>query len=181
MCIRDSINAEYGGLEPLGWIHTQPNELPQLSPLDVITHSRVMADNKSWDGEKTIVITCSFTPGSCTLTAYKLTPPGFEWGKSNKDTTNTSYQGYLPTFYEKVNMLLSDKFLGFYMVPDAGLWNYNFMGVRHSPNMKFALQLSNPLEFYHEMFRPAHFLNFSQMEDNDKPEVEEVDREDLFN
>jgi pre-mRNA-processing factor 8 len=23
-------------LEPLGWLHTQPNELPQLSPLDVI-------------------------------------------------------------------------------------------------------------------------------------------------
>lgn len=33
-----------------------------------------MAENPIWDGEKTIVITCSFTPGSCSLTAYKLTP-----------------------------------------------------------------------------------------------------------
>jgi pre-mRNA-processing factor 8 len=61
-------------MEPLGWIHTQPNELPQLSPQDITTHAKVMADNSSWDGEKTIIITCSFTPGSCSLTAYKLTP-----------------------------------------------------------------------------------------------------------
>lgn len=29
-------------------------------------------------------------------------------------------------------MLLSDRFMGFYMVPDVGSWNYNFM-VRPSP------------------------------------------------
>ena len=25
-------------MEPQGWVHTQPNELPQLSPQDVILH-----------------------------------------------------------------------------------------------------------------------------------------------
>ena len=70
-------------LEPLGWVHTQPNELPQLSPQDITTHAKVMADHATWDGEKTIIITCSFTPGSCSLMAYKLTPSGFEWGKQN--------------------------------------------------------------------------------------------------
>ena len=45
-------------MEPLGWIHTQPNELPQLSPQDITSHAKIMADNPSWDGEKTIVITC---------------------------------------------------------------------------------------------------------------------------
>lgn len=35
--------------------------------------------------------------------------------------------GYSPTHYEKVQMLLSDRFMGFYMVPDVGSWNYNFM------------------------------------------------------
>jgi hypothetical protein len=42
--------------------------------------------------------------------------------------------GYSPTHYEKVQMLLSDRFMGFYMVPDVGSWNYNFMvrvGYRH--------------------------------------------------
>ena len=41
-------------LEPLGWIHTQPNELPQLSPQDICTHAKTMADQSSWDGEKTV-------------------------------------------------------------------------------------------------------------------------------
>jgi hypothetical protein len=42
---------------------------------------------KSWDGERCVVLTCSFTPGSCSLTAYKLTPGGYEWGRQNKDTS----------------------------------------------------------------------------------------------
>lgn len=86
-----------------------------------------MADNPAWDGEKTIIITCSFTPGSCSLTAYKLTPSGYEWGRQNTDKGNNP-KGYLPSHYEKVQMLLSDRFLGFFMVPTQGSWNYNFMG-----------------------------------------------------
>merc|ERR1712025_1488206 len=81
-------------LEPLGWIHTQPNELPQLSPQDICTHAHVMSEHSSWDGEKTVIITCSFTPGSCSLTAYKLTPSGFEWGRTNRQEQQS--QG-LPT------------------------------------------------------------------------------------
>ena len=57
-------------LEPLGWIHTQANELPQLPPQDITSHAKLMADNKTWDGETTVIMTCSFTPGSCSLTAY---------------------------------------------------------------------------------------------------------------
>jgi pre-mRNA-processing factor 8 len=52
-----------------------------------------------------------------------------------------------------VQLLLSDRFMGFYMVPDTGSWNYNFMGVKHSPAMKYGLKLSNPKEFYHEVHR----------------------------
>ena len=48
-------------LEPLGWLHTQPNELRELAPQDVVMHSTMLADNESWDGEKTVVVTCSFT------------------------------------------------------------------------------------------------------------------------
>ncbi|KAF6096382.1 pre-mRNA processing factor 8 [Phyllostomus discolor] len=163
-------------MEPLGWIHTQPNESPQLSPQDVTTHAKIMADNPSWDGEKTIIITCSFTPGSCTLTAYKLTPSGYEWGRQNTDKGNNP-KGYLPSHYERVQMLLSDRFLGFFMVPAQSSWNYNFMGVRHDPNMKYELQLANPKEFYHEVHRPSHFLNFALLQEG---EVYSADREDLY-
>ena len=57
------------------------------------------------------LITASFTPGSVSLTAYKLTPGGYEWGRTNKDTSANPV-GYSPTHYEKVQMLLSDRFMG---------------------------------------------------------------------
>ena len=162
-------------LEPLGWIHTQPNETPQLPPVDVVTHARILEGNASWDGERCVILSCSFTPGSCSLTAYKLTPSGYEWGRQNKDATNPT--GYSPSHYEKVQFLLSDRFMGFYMVPEVGSWNYNFMGVKHSASMQYGLKLANPVEFYHESHRPTHFLEFSALEDVD---ANEADREDHF-
>ncbi|CAH8489365.1 unnamed protein product [Heterobilharzia americana] len=150
-------------MEPLGWIHTQPNELPQLSPQDITTHAKIFSDQ---DGEKTIVITCSFTPGSVSLCAHKLTPGGYEWGRQNTDKGNNP-KGYLPSHYERVQMLLSDRFLGFFMVPPQTSWNYNFMGVRHDPNMKYELQPLKPKKFYHRIHRPSHFLNFTSIEENE--------------
>ena len=43
--------------------------------------------------------------------------------------------------------------------------------------MHFELQLASPKEFYHEVHRPAHFLNFSAIEE---VEVATADREDLY-
>ena len=73
-------------LEPVGWIHTQPNELPQMSPQDVCQHANIGSNNAGlWDPEKTVCVTCSFTPGSCSLVAYRVTQSGYEWGKKSKD------------------------------------------------------------------------------------------------
>jgi len=174
-------------LEPLGWIHTQPNETPHLPPQDCAKHAQILEKNSSWDGEKAIVVTCSFTPGSCSLTAYKLTPKGYEWGRQQKDQNVGNPQGYQPSHYEKVQMLLSDRFYGYYMVPDGQPWNYNFMGVKHSANMKYALKLANPKEYYHESHRPTHFLDFASADDQDLKtsgtgavNVTEIDRENVF-
>lgn len=166
-------------LEPLGWMHTQPNELPQLSPQDVISHSRYLESNKNqWDREKSIILTCSFTPGSCSLTSYKLTEAGYEWGRLNQDPSS-NHQGYLPTHYDKVPMLLSDRFLGFYMVPENGPWNYNFTGVKHTASMKYGVKLGDPKEYYDSEHRPTHFLEFSNMEE-DNAGFAEMDHEDAF-
>ena len=43
--------------------------------------------------------------------------------------------------------------------------------------MHYELQLTNPMEFYHEAHRPAHFLNFSSLEE---VEVHTADHEDLY-
>ena len=87
-------------------------------------------------------------------------------------------QGYTPAHYERVQMLLSDKFLGFFMVPDDETWNYNFMGVKHSLGMEYNVGLGVPKEFYNEIHRPNHFLTFTTMEDSEN--VAEADVEDLF-
>lgn len=73
-------------LELLGWIKTQALELPHLSPTDVTTQAKLMADHPEL-GPSSICITCSFTPGSVSLSAHSLTIPGFEWGRKNMDTS----------------------------------------------------------------------------------------------
>ena len=88
-------------LKPLGWIHSQPNELPQMAPVDVTLHSKMLQQYSNWDGDRCIVVTCSFTPGSCSLTAYKLTPQGYDWGVKNKDMS-ANPPGYQVTFFERV-------------------------------------------------------------------------------
>ena len=65
---------------------------------------------------------------------------------------------------KKVQMLLSDTFLGFFMTPEVGSWNYNFNGVKLAVNAPVAVKLANPREFYHECHRPSHFLDFTNME-----------------
>lgn len=123
----------------------------QLSPYDLNLHSKLLIENATWNPEKCIVLTVSFTPGSCTLTSYKLSLQGYEWGKKNKDLNQS--QGFSSAFYEKVQLFLSDRFLGYFMCPDNGIWNYNFVGLGLVPNMKFALILQNPKEFYNEAHR----------------------------
>ena len=164
-------------LEPLGWMHTQPNETAQLAPRDVVTQARLVADHPdAWDGERVALVTVSFTPGSCSLAAYRVTAQGCEWGRTQAldgggaaaVATNSAYAGYQPAVHtEKVPLLLSDRFLGFYLVPDAGPWNYNFMGTRFSPSMVYGLQLDVPKEFYDESHRPIHFLNWAGEADRD--------------
>merc|ERR1711862_788475 len=113
-----------------------------------------------------------------------MTPKGYEWGISQRDPN--TFTGYLPSYAETVQMLLSERFLGFFMVPSEGSWNYNFLGHKHSPLMKYSVKLGNPKEFYHELHRPNHFTSFldldestAKMSDVDD-EDNGVDREDAF-
>ena len=47
------------------------------------------------------------------------------------------------------------------MAPPLGIWNYNLQAVRFAKNMDYALQYAQPLEFFHALHRPAHFLAFA--------------------
>jgi len=74
------------------------------------------------------------------LTAYRPTKRGLEWGKKNCHIAGgiANAQGYSSSCYEKLQMLLSNRFQGFFMVADGGLgWNYNFQGVKHKVSMDY--------------------------------------------
>jgi len=157
-------------LEPLGWIHTQPNESLQLNPPDCQQHVQFLQNLPNWNTETCVVMTCALTPASVSLAAYRVTDAGIQWAKG--DAQNTPYTTGM---YDKVQLLLSDVIMGSTLVPDNNVWNYNFMGVKHSLHMKYHLTMRNPNEFYHEVHRPGHFIQFTGATDG-----LQVDDEDLL-
>ena len=155
------------GLEPLGWIHTQPAETPQLPHGDAVAHGRLLASMPGWTPMSSIILTVSFTPGSASLVAHKLTAAGLDWAKAaaaeaSGGHSSSAFAGYGPQHAEKAPLLLSDRFLGFIAVPGPdGVWNYNFQGVRFAATAKYELQVAPaPLPFYAEQHRPQAFSAF---------------------
>ena len=89
-----------------------------------------------------------------------------EWAKQNQDkAVQQNPPDYNSSMFEKVQLILSDKFLGFFMVPEGGAWNYNFNGQNFSVNMRYTLMLDNPKDFYNEVHRSIHFLDFASQGD----------------
>ena len=65
------------------------------------------------------------------------------------------------------------------MIPEGGLWNFNFNGINFNQNMRYSLVLDNPKDFYNEAHRTAHFLDFGR--DQTEEAVDNVaDREDHY-
>ena len=100
------------------------------------------------------------------MSVYKLNASGLQWAKANQETAlQPNPPDYANNMFEKVQLILSDKFLGFFMVPEGGVWNYNFNGQNFSQHMRYTLMLDNPIDFYNEAHRTIHFLDFAARED----------------
>ena len=153
-------------LEPLGWIHTQPNELSGLSPFDCAVHARIISENRLWSVDSAIVVTCAFPPGSCSLSGYRLTASGLKWGRDNRDITSTQANpsGYAAGHADKTQLLLTDTFTGFWMTPESGVWNFNFNAVKHQQDKEYRVQVDVPADFYDARHRKNHFLNFTAID-----------------
>lgn len=168
-------------MEPLGWIHTQPTENTILPPSDIITHKNMLNNFTEWNIDTAVILTVSFTPGSCSFACYHINKSGIEWAKKTKNPTLDD-KNYSKSFYEKSQLLLSEKFMGSFLVPEERSWNYNFTGVSFSNEMKYSLKLDIPKEFYNEAHRPSHFLDFTTVEADAAPDKSnEGDLEDNFN
>ena len=153
------------GMEPLGIIHTVAgNEPPYMTATDVTQHARLMSAHPAWD-QKTVTMTVSFTPGSVSLAAWALTPPGYKWGADNRDLGSEMPQGFATSMGDKCQLLLSDKIRGSFLVPESGLWNYSFMGSSFGSVEKkpVFVKIDTPLVSWAFCFflHPIHFLCIS--------------------
>ncbi|KAK8792464.1 hypothetical protein WA588_004960, partial [Blastocystis sp. NMH] len=172
------------GLEPLGWIHTQPTELHRLTTRDAYLHAHMLDLHGEWDGKKTAVITCSFIPGSVSVAGYNLTKEGYEWGRACKDQGASDLGFDENTMFHGCPVIFSNKFLGSFLVPAENSWNYNFRGTQFRVTESYDVTPDVPKEYYDPVHRPEHFLSFSNVDRVEKPDaardnVEE--RDDAFN
>ena len=108
-----------------------------------MVHAKFLSENANWDIETAICLSVNFTPGSVSLASYKLNLAGYEWLKNNKDT-NPNPSLFTQAYYEKSQLLLSERFMGFFMIPDNMMWNYNFVGLGVVSNIKYAIVPGNP-------------------------------------
>ena len=101
------------GLEPLGWIHTQPNETSAMTASDVTCHAKFVASpDGGWNPSDAVCIAVSYTPGSCSLTAYNVTAEGILFGKNNKDMS-PSPEGFSPSFSKRAQLLYPTEYMVF--------------------------------------------------------------------
>ncbi|KAK3069281.1 pre-mRNA-splicing factor 8, partial [Teratosphaeriaceae sp. CCFEE 6253] len=156
-------------MEPLGVIHTSAgNETSYMTAQDVTQHARLMAAHPTWD-RKTVTMTVNFTPGSVSLSAWSLTPNGYQWGAENRDLSSEQPAGFAPSagFGEKSQLLLSDKIRGYFLVPEDERWNWSFLGSGFGDREKGRIYVGVgvPKRFYDDVHRPLHFANFMELED----------------
>ncbi|GAA5932751.1 U4/U6-U5 snRNP complex subunit PRP8 [Sporobolomyces koalae] len=162
-------------LKVVGIISTQAQETQSLTPNDAVLFAKLMAQHQEIDGAS-IMLTVAFTPGSLSLSAYALTPKGFEWGR-NADPNSPA--GYNPaSMVDRAQLLLSDRILGSTFAPVGDIWSYSTgLGAAFSPTMPYGVTLvGHPLPYWHELHRPNHFASFVASADDGV----EADMDDPF-
>lgn len=158
------------GLELLGWIHTQSQEFNYMSASDMTTHAKLFEDNNP----DLVDISVSLTTGSVSLSCFTLTEDGYKWGRQNKNI-DIAPEGYRPEFGDNGQLILSNNIIGNFLVPSTDIWNYSFMGTRFNPELDYDLKIDVPIEFYHELHRPNHFIAFNELEHKVSLEAEQED------
>lgn len=166
-------------MEPLGVIHTSATpETSYMTAHDVTMHARMMHAHDSWDS-KTVTISVNFTPGSVSVTAFNLTPQGYQWGVENRDLTSEQPAGFSPSagFGDKSQLILSKMTRGLFLMPDDERWNYSFIGSSFGDRERDKHQyvdVAPPTKFYDDVHRPVHFTRARQMRKakiNDREDV----------
>lgn len=164
-------NPQLEGLELLGWVHTQTEDVKFMSPFDVATHANIFSSVK----REAIDLTVCLAQGSVSLAAYNLTDEGYSWGIQNKDVVTTTPEEFDPNYSEHAQLLLSERIMGNFLVPSTDVWNFIFSGATFDPSFDYELKVGIPLEFYNEMHRVIHFMQFNELAGDEALEAEQED------
>ncbi|AQZ09897.1 PRP8 (YHR165C) [Zygosaccharomyces parabailii] len=157
-------------LELLGWIHTQTEDVKFMTAHDTATHSHLFSDIK----RDAIDLTVRLAPGSVSLAAYTLNDDGYSWGLQNKNVLDVTPEEFDPSFSVHAQLLLSERIMGNFLVPSTDVWNHAFSGATFNPELDYELKVGIPLEFYNDLHRITHFMQFSELAGDEELEAEQA-------
>lgn len=166
------------GLQPIAWIHTSVISETLMTPTDAIcTCSLIEANPEKIEKFQFSTIVVSYPPGSCTIRGFQLNASGLEWGITNKDTKDRPV-GFEDSFFEKIPIVLTEAYNGWFMTPVDIPWNLNFQALKLADHPTYEIELGHPLPFFDQSYRQNHFLKF--VEDLTKQDNMPIDVEDNF-
>ena len=167
------------GLFPVGWLHTCAIDENLMSPAEAITAASILDKNKEVvnDSLNFTSIVISYPPGSCTIRAFRLTEDGLKWGTQNRETKDRAI-GFEDVFFDKVPVVLTETYNGFFMIPQGIEWNLNFQSLKLLEHETYDVDLGTPLPFFDQRHRPNHFLKF--VEDLIGEDAASIDIENNF-
>lgn len=154
------------GLELLGLVHTTTQEPFQIAAADLSLFAA-----RGWGAEK-CVVSLSLAGGALTSTCFRPTLQGIEWGATNKDLGSHEPPGYSRDFADPGQLITTESIKGYFYTPQDDVWNFVFLGSLWNPRARCYMKVGFPLNFYHDLHRPVHFLAFSGLETNEEDEYE---------
>ncbi|CAK5074759.1 unnamed protein product [Meloidogyne enterolobii] len=106
---------QFKNYEFFGWIHTKAsNDSSELSHNDRFFHTNFVHQSQQGQqhtkasNEQRVFVSCNFTPDSVSLSAFRLTSIGYEWGRIANAGKSSKLKMYSPSHYEKVLLLVPD-------------------------------------------------------------------------
>ncbi|EDO19221.1 hypothetical protein Kpol_1050p81 [Vanderwaltozyma polyspora DSM 70294] len=158
-------------LDLLGWIHTQNEDTKFMDASEVTTHSKIFGLER----QNCIDLSVALITGSVSLNAFNLNEEGYQWGLQNVDLINEMPEGFEPTFSEHAQLLLSDRIMGNFMTPASEIWNYSMLSASFHPDLDYEYRINIPIEFYNELHRSTHFMQFNELAGDEELEAEQQD------
>ncbi|KAL7718050.1 Pre-mRNA-processing-splicing factor [Entamoeba marina] len=163
------------GLRPVAWVHTTSGD-PVYSAYDAVVHN----DLKRVFGVEKRCVVVGIGKAAVEIGAFEINEVGIEFGKENEGNVSKLNVQQTPKLADEVQLIVSEKIMGFFCLPDRGSWNYSLDATKFSVNIGYDLMVGVPLEFYHEIHRKAHFLSWAETEHDEENEIEQADVETLF-